>query len=1181
MVTVSSGPKVPGSVLVVVLATIMLFGVLVSASPAHADVTAPTQPAATQMFVACDPSSVEVGTSTTCTATVTGESSVAGQMVSWGNPGTGTFDSYSSECTLVASPDASSDACSVTYTPLQVGAGSHSITANYLGDATHLSSTNSFSLTVTGGSTSTTTTTITTTTSEVLVVFEVNPDGAGSTTPSGSVSYAVGSSISISASANSGYVFSGWSVSDASAIALAGPSLASTTATVNDFGTVTANFGPTTVQPADTQTDVACSPDSVAAGSNTTCTATVTSSVPVTGQTVSWSAEGSGTFDSTSCMLDGNSASCSVVYTPTDVGSGVHVMIANYKADADHLDSSGRFSLTVTGSTSSTTTTTTTTTSSTTTTSNHAAIWTDLPNYAPGDTPTIYGSGFKSNASITVSVTRPDDSVNTWFVISGDFGNFTTTYALDGITGTYTVTATDSSGQTAQTTFADDAPHNVYFATSSLPNGVSVSVTYSGTDNGGNSISGTRTFNSPDPSSKIGTKAGTQFTFSFPSSVTSGSNTYNFVSASPPSSPACSSQPCSFTTGAAGGTTTVTATYTPAVTLPGTPILISPGDGAYSNDNTPTFTWDSVTGATDYQLQYSQASDFTGATTVTQSGLTATSFTVPDSSPLADAVWYWHVRAHNSAGYGSYSSSRSLIIDTTSPVLTPTATVSGGGSYTADTWTNKAVTVAWGCTDSGGSGVASGPTPASETFSTDGTHTASSSCTDLAGNTASTPTFGPIKIDTHAPTITYVSRTPAANANGWNNVSVTVSWSCSDGLSGPVSGSVSQTVSTEGDNQQATGTCTDMAGNSNSATVSDIKIDLTPPTITGSRLPLANANGWNNESVTVSFTCGDVLSGVASCSPDATLSSEGAGQSATGTVVDMAGNSNSATVSDIKIDLTPPSVTLIPDRAANAAGWYNALVTFTVSSPGSDLSGVVSCDAAIPYSGPDSATASVTGHCTDAAGNVGSGSASFKYDATAPTITISSPVNGAQYVLNAAVPSGYECSDTISGMQSCSGTVANGLNFDTSSVSAHSFTVSATDRAGNTATPVKVTYNVIYSQSKGRTVLPPLEQVDNPSKLKKSHQTGSTIPIKFQLFDSKGVPIGTAKPTLQIFDAKGTAVPVKASGSSNVGNVFRYDPTEQQYIYNLSTKGLSPGVYRILITLGDGSPPIVTYFQLK
>ena len=72
MVTLFSKPKVPGTLLVVVLATIMLFAVLVSASPAHADVTAPTQLAATQMFVACDPSSVAVGTSTTCTATVTG-----------------------------------------------------------------------------------------------------------------------------------------------------------------------------------------------------------------------------------------------------------------------------------------------------------------------------------------------------------------------------------------------------------------------------------------------------------------------------------------------------------------------------------------------------------------------------------------------------------------------------------------------------------------------------------------------------------------------------------------------------------------------------------------------------------------------------------------------------------------------------------------------------------------------------------------------------------------------------------------------------------------------------------------------------------------------------------------------------------------------------------------------------
>lgn len=84
--------------------------------------------------------------------------------------------------------------------------------------------------------------------------------------------------------------------------------------------------------------------------------------------------------------------------------------------------------------------------------------------------------------------------------------------------------------------------------------------------------------------------------------------------------------------------------------------------------------------------------------------------------------------------------------------------------------------------------------------------------------------------------------------------------------------------------------------------------DVTPPTIDSSRNPATNAQGWNNTSVTVTFSCSDGQSGIQSCTPATTLSAEGAGQSVTGTAVDNAGNAASATVGDMNIDLTPPSV---------------------------------------------------------------------------------------------------------------------------------------------------------------------------------------------------------------------------------------------------------------------------------
>ena len=119
------------------------------------------------------------------------------------------------------------------------------------------------------------------------------------------------------------------------------------------------------------------------------------------------------------------------------------------------------------------------------------------------------------------------------------------------------------------------------------------------------------------------------------------------------------------------------------------------------------------------------------------------------------------------------------------------------------------------------------------------------------------------------------------------------------------------TTETDADGVEATsgGTCADNAGNTAAAaTFGPIRIDRTNPTIDGSASPAANGAGWNNTDVTVSFNCGDLLSGVVSCPADVTLSSDGADQSVERSVSDNAGNSASATVGNIDIDKTRPNV---------------------------------------------------------------------------------------------------------------------------------------------------------------------------------------------------------------------------------------------------------------------------------
>jgi hypothetical protein len=72
----------------------------------------------------------------------------------------------------------------------------------------------------------------------------------------------------------------------------------------------------------------------------------------------------------------------------------------------------------------------------------------------------------------------------------------------------------------------------------------------------------------------------------------------------------------------------------------------------------------------------------------------------------------------------------------------------------------------------------------------------------------------------------------------WTNQSVTVSFNCTDDRSGVATMSTPVTISTEGANQSATGTCMDRAGNvAAPVTFGGINIDKTPPTTTFTSQP--------------------------------------------------------------------------------------------------------------------------------------------------------------------------------------------------------------------------------------------------------------------------------------------------------------------------------------------------------
>jgi hypothetical protein len=257
------------------------------------------------------------------------------------------------------------------------------------------------------------------------------------------------------------------------------------------------------------------------------------------------------------------------------------------------------------------------------------------------------------------------------------------------------------------------------------------------------------------------------------------------------------------------------------------------------------------------------------------------------------------------------------------------------------------------------------------TFNTQGSYSASGTAADKAGNAASAGI--PVNIAQTAPTITG-SAAPGPNANGWTNGPVTVSFTCADiGGSGIVACPSPTTLSLDGAGQSVTGTATDAAGNSASTTVGNINIDKTPPTIAlSSRTPAANANGWNNGPVTVTWSCADSLSGPTAASVSATVSSEGANQSATGTCTDKAGNTASNTQTGISIDLTPPS--LAPSVSPNPVLLNGSA---TASPNATDALSGVATQSCASVDTSSVGTQTVSCNAADKAGNTASKTASY------------------------------------------------------------------------------------------------------------------------------------------------------------------------------------------------------------
>jgi len=286
--------------------------------------------------------------------------------------------------------------------------------------------------------------------------------------------------------------------------------------------------------------------------------------------------------------------------------------------------------------------------------------------------------------------------------------------------------------------------------------------------------------------------------------------------------------------------------------------------------------------------------------------------------------------------------------------------------------------------------------------------------------------------------------------NGWYNHPFTIAWSGSDSTSGIATCSSLVYSGPDTGSAGPSGSCTDKAGNSSAPLAFPFKYDHTAPAVTPAADRGPDANGWYNHALTIAWGGSDPTSGIASCTAPVGYTGPDSGSaSVSGSCSDKAGNSAGAAFL-FKYDHTAPAVAAAAGRGPDVNGWYNNALT--ISWNGSDSSaGIASCTAPVGYSGPDSGSTSVSGSCTDKAGNSAGAVFPFKYDDTAPFVSGASPSRspdqGGWY--NHPLTIAWSGSDTTSGIASCTSLDYGGPDSASAGQSG-----SCSDKAGNGSAPV-------------------------------------------------------------------------------------------------------------------------------
>ena len=418
--------------------------------------------------------------------------------------------------------------------------------------------------------------------------------------------------------------------------------------------------------------------------------------------------------------------------------------------------------------------------------------------------------------------------------------------------------------------------------------------------------------------------------------------------------------------------------------------------------------------------------------------------------------------------------------------------------------------------------------------------------------------------------------TPASNYNGPASFDYVVS----DGHGGTADGSVSVTVNSVNDNPVASA---DVATTNEDVSVtvnvltndSDVDGDMLSVTSAGGATqgsvsvsaggvtytPNANANGTDSFTYTVS----DGHGGTASATVSITINAVNDAPSflnvpATATIPELAAYTFTASAADVDGDgLTfslvgaPAGATIDPSTGqfnwtpSEAQGGTGAPFNFTVRV--SD--GTMNADSPVSITVTEvnqAPTLAPIGNKVVALGGTLTFTASGS-DTDVPAQTLT-------YSLTGAVPAGATINATT-GAFSWTPTAAQAGHI-------YTFGVRVTDNgAGQLHADETITVSAGYTWSG---FLQPVNQ-DGSSIFK----LGRTVPVKFQL---TGASAGVTNAVARLYVAKitnnivGTEEEADSTSNATEGSLFRY--SGGQYIFNLSTDGLTAGTYQLRVDMGDG-----------